>query len=264
MAASLFLATKLEEAPRKLRDLLSVFHYVWCIEDARAGWKNRTELPVIDRNSREYELLLNDTITLERDILAFLGYGLHRIWGETALSPLSCLPVILTDLFPPADLSHRRLLNKAVAFINDSGRLPLVTCYPPTAIAGAAVYLAARMNDVAMPECEWWLLCGIVSEKSLYQLAGSMLDLSLHFDAYDIKVDEIYELGKEAGIVLWNEGPENYHHPGLDYISSLPIERPKPPSPPAPEPSPPPEVVERKEKEDKVINEAIEKIKTKA
>lgn len=94
-----------------------------------------------------------------------------------------------------------------MGFVNDSARISLVGSYPPTAIAGAAIFIAAGISDVALPECEWWLLCGIMSKESLDRIASRILDVSRNFKNYDIKVDEIYELGKIAGVVLWNPGP---------------------------------------------------------
>lgn len=47
--------------------------------------------------------------------------------------------------------------------------------------------------------------------------------MSKNFKNYDIKVDEIYELGNIAGVVLWNQGPPDYYHKGLDYLKELPI-----------------------------------------
>ena len=79
------------------------------------------------------------------------------------MSPLSCLPTLVESLLPSADQTNRKFLNKAVGFINDSARVSLVGSYPPTAIAGAAILLAARVCDVALPDCEWWLLCGVIS-----------------------------------------------------------------------------------------------------
>ena len=96
-------------------------------------------------------------------MLAFLGYGLHRIWGHTNLSPLDCLPRLVDLLLAEDDQGHRRLLNKALALINDSARQPLICSYSSPAIAAAALYCAARFNDVPFPEIEWWLLAGVAT-----------------------------------------------------------------------------------------------------
>ena len=75
--ASLFLAAKVEENPRKLRDAVSVFDYIGKL---KKGLKR--PIPVLDLNSFEFTDLKSEIIDAERFILKELGFTVYRISSE--------------------------------------------------------------------------------------------------------------------------------------------------------------------------------------
>lgn len=72
--ASLFLAAKIEENPRKLKDVVSVFDYA---SKMMKGVPN--PVPVLDLNSFEYTDLKSEIVDAERFILKELGFSTYKI-----------------------------------------------------------------------------------------------------------------------------------------------------------------------------------------
>lgn len=72
--ASLFLASKIEENPRKLKDLVSIFDYVCKVK--REGTKN---VQLLDLNSFQFTDLKSEIIDAERFILKELGFATDKI-----------------------------------------------------------------------------------------------------------------------------------------------------------------------------------------
>jgi hypothetical protein len=75
--ASLFLAGKLEENPRKLKDVLSVFDYVFKIKN-----NMKKPIPLIDINSFKFTDLKSEIVDAERYILKELGFSIYRMQNE--------------------------------------------------------------------------------------------------------------------------------------------------------------------------------------
>ena len=71
--AALFLATKVEESFRKLRDLVSVFFHLIKQKD------NVKPVPVLDITSEIYLNLKNSVILMERHILKELGFQVYSL-----------------------------------------------------------------------------------------------------------------------------------------------------------------------------------------
>uniref|UniRef100_A0A1I8F2N0 CYCLIN domain-containing protein n=1 Tax=Macrostomum lignano TaxID=282301 RepID=A0A1I8F2N0_9PLAT len=67
--ASIFLAAKIEEAPRRARDVINVFHHIRQFREKRPF----TPLP-LDNN---YVNLKNQVIKAERRLLKELGFSVH-------------------------------------------------------------------------------------------------------------------------------------------------------------------------------------------
>jgi hypothetical protein len=72
--ASLFLAGKVEENPRKLKDVVSVFDYVQKMKK-----RMKRPIPVIDINSFDFTDLKSEIVDAERFILKELGFSVYKI-----------------------------------------------------------------------------------------------------------------------------------------------------------------------------------------
>ena len=70
--AALFIATKIEEQPRKLRDTVSTFDYVKKIHKGHPR-----PIPVLVFGSMSFTSLKKDTINAERYIMKVLGFSLN-------------------------------------------------------------------------------------------------------------------------------------------------------------------------------------------
>ncbi|KZF19750.1 cyclin-like protein [Xylona heveae TC161] len=144
-ATAIFLATKVEENCRKMRDLI--------IACCRVAQKNPNL--VIDEQSKEY-WRWRDTILHNEDIL------LEAICFDLSLEP----PYkTLYDFLVFFGQEHnKKLRNAAWAFVNDSNLTMLCVLFPSRTIAAAAIYCAAKYCEVDFPDFDgrpWWDMMGV-------------------------------------------------------------------------------------------------------
>jgi len=133
------LASKIEEAPRRIRDIINVFNH---IKQIRAG---KTIQPVVlDTN---YINLKNQIIKAERRVLKELGFCVH------VKHPHKIIVMYLKWL--ELD-SFRELLQMSWNFMNDSLRTDVFVRYPPETIAVACIYLSARKLKEPLPKNPSW------------------------------------------------------------------------------------------------------------
>jgi len=133
------LASKIEEAPRRIRDIINVFNH---IKQIRAG---KTIQPVVlDTN---YINLKNQIIKAERRVLKELGFCVH------VKHPHKIIVMYLKWL--ELD-SYRELLQMSWNFMNDSLRTDVFVRYPPETIAVACIYLSARKLKEPLPKNPSW------------------------------------------------------------------------------------------------------------
>lgn len=137
--ACLTLASKIEEAPRRIRDTINVFHH---IKQVRSG---KTIHPmVLDQN---YIALKNQVIKAERRVLKELGFCVH------VKHPHKIIVMYLKWL----ELSeNRELIQMSWNFMNDSLRTDVFVRYLPETIAVACIYLAARKLKEPLPKNPSW------------------------------------------------------------------------------------------------------------
>eukprot|EP00898_Chlorokybus_atmophyticus_P007391 jgi/Chlat1/7653/Chrsp64S07168 len=139
--ASVWLAAKLEESPRKIRDVLCVFHR---IEQRRTGGS----VHVLDMWSEQYEKSKSEVIRAERHILKEMGFIAHVEHPHKFV-----ISLIQTLNFPP------ELRQPCWNMVNDSLRTSLCVRYKTEVVACGVIYLAARQLQVPLPEDPpWWLL----------------------------------------------------------------------------------------------------------
>ncbi|XP_015061966.1 cyclin-L1-1 isoform X1 [Solanum pennellii] len=138
-ASCVWLASKLEESPRKARQVLVVFHRMEC---------RRENLPIehLDTSSKKYVDLKADLIRTERHLLKEMGFICH------VEHPHKFISNYLATLETPAELRQ-----EAWNLANDSLRTTLCVRFKSEVVACGVVYAAARRFQVPLPENPpWW------------------------------------------------------------------------------------------------------------
>ncbi|KAK4493032.1 hypothetical protein RD792_018152, partial [Penstemon davidsonii] len=138
-ASCVWLASKLEESPRKTRQVLIVFHRMEC---------RRENLPIEqwDTFSKKYKDLKEDLIRTERHLLKEMGFICH------VEHPHKFISSYLVTLETPTELRQ-----EAWNLANDSLRTTLCVRFKSAVVACGVVYAAARRLQVPLPENPpWW------------------------------------------------------------------------------------------------------------
>ncbi|KAK8531817.1 hypothetical protein V6N12_053278 [Hibiscus sabdariffa] len=138
-ASSLWLASKLEESPRRARQVIIVFHRMEC---------RRENLPIehLDLYSKKFSDLKAELSRTERHILKEMGFVCH------VEHPHKFISNYLATLGTPPELRQ-----EAWNLANDSLRTTLCVRFKSEVVACGVVYAAARRFQVALPENPpWW------------------------------------------------------------------------------------------------------------
>uniref|UniRef100_A0A5S6QE08 Cyclin-like domain-containing protein n=1 Tax=Trichuris muris TaxID=70415 RepID=A0A5S6QE08_TRIMR len=147
--ACVYLASKIEETPRRIRDVVNVFHHMkqlQLVEQDRGDCKRLSPMALDHR----YVTLKNEVIKAERRVLKELGFCVH------VKHPHKLIYVYLKALDA---LDNTDLLQKAWNYMNDSLRTDVFMRYPPETIACSCVFLAARSFKIGLPmKRPWWQL----------------------------------------------------------------------------------------------------------
>ncbi|KAI9714095.1 MAG: hypothetical protein M1812_006542 [Candelaria pacifica] len=144
-ATATFLATKVEENCRKMREII-----VAC---CRVAQKNPNL--VVDEQTREY-WKWRDAILHNEDVL------LEAICFDLSLQPPYKL--LFEYLVYLGEANNKKLRNAAWAFINDSNLTMLCLLFNSRTIAAAALYCAAKHCDTAFVDefgKPWWDIFGV-------------------------------------------------------------------------------------------------------
>ena len=142
---ALFLATKVEECPRKVRDVINVY---WHLEQKRAG---QTPAPM-DIYSSRYNALKERLIRAEREILKELGFILYCEHPHKFILNYVKLLTVNNE-------TCRQLAQHAWNFCNDSQRTNVCIRFAPEVICCAAIWMAARVLQIKLPSHTsppWW------------------------------------------------------------------------------------------------------------
>ena len=178
-ATCAFLACKLEEQPRKVRDVINVFHGGSARRRARAAScaPRPADLEPLNPLGETYETLKRDLIRTERHALREFGFCVQVEHPHKFV--LNYL-----RMFEHGDDSD--LTRRAWAFANDSMRTNLCVRFRADEIAAACVHLATRSSPkpVVPPLPEehgdekqpWWSLFG-VDDDELRAMCESVLAL---------------------------------------------------------------------------------------
>eukprot|EP00270_Netrium_digitus_P016975 TRINITY_DN6154_c0_g1_i1.p1 TRINITY_DN6154_c0_g1~~TRINITY_DN6154_c0_g1_i1.p1 ORF type:complete len:569 (-),score=53.60 TRINITY_DN6154_c0_g1_i1:537-2063(-) len=140
-ASSLWLACKLEESPRKIRDVLNVFY--------RMEKRHESSLlELLEPLSKQYDELKTDLIRTERHLLKEMGFVCHvEHPHKFILNYLSQLEVV------------DELKQDAWNLANDSLRTTLCVRFRSEVVACGVIYAAARRARIPLPENPPWWLC---------------------------------------------------------------------------------------------------------
>ncbi|XP_059061272.1 cyclin-L1 [Achroia grisella] len=157
---SIYLASKVEEKPCRIRDVINVFHH---IKQVRS---QKTIAPlIVDQN---YIEMKNQVIKAERRILKELGFCVH------VKHPHKLIVVYLQVLQYE---KHRQLMQMAWNYMNDALRTDVFMRFPPETIACACIYLTARKIGLPLPNNPHWFLLFKVPEEDIREACFRILQL---------------------------------------------------------------------------------------
>ncbi|CAG2161325.1 unnamed protein product [Oppiella nova] len=174
--ACVTLASKVEEAPRRIRDVINVFHHMKQI---------RSEVDakplVLDES---YISTKNQVIKAERRLLKELGFCVH------VKHPHKFIVTLLQVL---DNEKNERLMQTSWNYMNDSLRTNVFVRYSPETIACACIYLSARVLKVPLPKNPNWFEVFNVSEDQLKDICISILKLYVRAKPNQQKLESIVE-----------------------------------------------------------------------
>eukprot|EP00921_Rhytidocystis_pertsovi_P008006 GHVQ01013225.1.p1 GENE.GHVQ01013225.1~~GHVQ01013225.1.p1 ORF type:complete len:288 (+),score=14.32 GHVQ01013225.1:517-1380(+) len=155
-SASLYLGCKLEEDPRRVRDVVNVFHYLQSMEDApqKEGEGTKHTFHPLDPNSQSFKNFREGIIRVERYILREVGFRVSEILVHPHRFILQYIKALLgTEL----QLEQRNELSQlAWGYINDSLRTTLCCRVQPEVIAVGSIYMAACDLNINLPKSSRW------------------------------------------------------------------------------------------------------------
>lgn len=200
-ATSLFLATKVEENCRKMKELV-----VACV---RVAQKDPNK--VVDEQDTEF-WRWKDNILYNEDLL------LEAICFDLNLDPP--YKALFELLLYFGEENNKRLRNAAWAFINDSYLTMLCLLFSSKTIAASALYAAAKHCAVGFPDDDsgraWWNGLG-VDLKSIRKVCNTMADMYESTPSKGARDGGIYERTPEDG----DEADAKTREKAVNAMSSL-------------------------------------------
>ena len=182
-ATSLFLATKVEENGRKMKELV-----VACVKVAQ---KNPNK--IVDEQDKEF-WRWKDTILQMEDLL------LEAICFDLTIDPP--YKVLFELLVANGESENRKVRNTAWAFLNDSSLTMLCLLFTSRTIAVSALYAAAKHCNVRFPDDEhgrpWWEVAG-VELRNIRRACNFMADVYENSPLKAADAGNIYERTPEDG-----------------------------------------------------------------
>ncbi|KAM3877779.1 cyclin-L1-like [Diretmus argenteus] len=146
--ACVHVASKIEEEPRRVRDVLNVFHH---LKNSKAG-KTRVPMPL----DASYINMKAQVIKAERQLLKELGFCVHVKHPHKII--VMYLQVLECEKNP-------KLVQTAWNYMNDSLRTDVFLRFSAETVACACIYLSARLLQIPLPDQPpWFQLFGALEE----------------------------------------------------------------------------------------------------
>lgn len=153
-AAALYLTAKPSAQPVSARQILTSFEYLSSLAPGKMS-SNDTDSKLATSwhlSEGRFEAQRQSLYEIEARILRVLGYQTH-----VALPHTLCINYLQTlDTFQSG--AGKIVVRAAFAHLNSALLSPqlLYLTHQPSALATAAIYLAARETNIKLPETEWW------------------------------------------------------------------------------------------------------------
>ncbi|KAM4704101.1 cyclin-L2 [Rhinophrynus dorsalis] len=158
--ACVHLASKIEEAPRRVRDVINVFHRLRQLRE-----KQKPAPLVLDQ---DYVNLKNQIIKAERRVLKELGFCVHVKHPHKII--VMYLQVLECE-------RNKHLVQTSWNYMNDSLRTDVFVRFNPETIACACIYLAARTLEISLPNRPHWFLLFGATEDDIKEICLHILRL---------------------------------------------------------------------------------------
>lgn len=150
---ALFLACKLEEHHRRLKDVILVFHRLEMREAIYSSRFAGNPTPALDSGGRD--AMKQEIIRVERLILKELGYVVALLLEH----PHKYVIQFIKSMVRSPQSLVAEMAQRAWNYLNDATRTILCCQYAPHKITTASIYLAARDMKIKLPSTPpWWLL----------------------------------------------------------------------------------------------------------
>ncbi|TPX35757.1 hypothetical protein SmJEL517_g02009 [Synchytrium microbalum] len=161
--ASIFLASKVEECPRRLNQIILAFHY--SVSKAQGVVNYKTPENMFASVSLDMK---EGMIMGEINILAKLGFNVR------VEHPYGYMINYLQSLGLADDEEFSQM---AWNYLNDSYRTNVSVCYQPWTIACAVIYLVARKRAVPLPRHPPWYTLFDADIEDMDNIAGHIMCL---------------------------------------------------------------------------------------
>ncbi|XP_065792028.1 cyclin-L2 isoform X2 [Muntiacus reevesi] len=158
--ACVHLASKIEEAPRRIRDVINVFHRLRHLREKKK--------PVPLLLDQDYVNLKNQIIKAERRVLKELGFCVHVKHPHKII--VMYLQVLECE-------RNQHLVQTSWNYMNDSLRTDVFVRFQPESIACACIYLAARTLEIPLPNRPHWFLLFGATEEEIQEICLKILQL---------------------------------------------------------------------------------------
>ncbi|KAF3820431.1 hypothetical protein GH733_015940 [Mirounga leonina] len=158
--ACVHLASKIEEAPRRIRDVINVFHRLRHLREKKK--------PVPLLLDQDYVNLKNQIIKAERRVLKELGFCVHVKHPHKII--VMYLQVLECE-------RNQHLVQTSWNYMNDSLRTDVFVRFQPESIACACIYLAARTLEIPLPNRPHWFLLFGATEDEIQEICLKILQL---------------------------------------------------------------------------------------
>lgn len=172
-SASLYISAKLSAYPKSARSTINVYTYLRSLPTSffdPASFQQKRDAASYFVSEGTYERARATLFSTENRILKTLGFNTH------VNTPYTLCITYLQALDAFAHTRASDLAKRAIAHLNSALLSPqmLWLTHQPTSLAVAAIYLAAREEQIKMPEVEWWEVFDVEREDLGFLCVGML------------------------------------------------------------------------------------------